>query len=418
MWRLTISSKRWAVGAYLGFSVVVMPLLAVRRVLGTGEPAEFRNLVLPLLLALMVVAFGALKVLVPRTWLQLLLAAVFVQALTVGALSSNHIEEPRNFLSHLYHIGSAYLMIGIGWLSIHEFGKKYWRNWSVLALVALGISSAQTFGALARGDVGRLYTPAYVLLLVVAYASVYWKRGLLPSILLAIASNKRAVVLAIAVQSMCSWLIGVLARSGWRQIWSAVAKATGVAMLAGIVVFAIIRWAHSDAASGGGLAMAVEVSVQRLGALVEFSSGSSDLSSLSSARALELEGALDAARWWNWVFGGGAGWSVDVGDGRSVHYLHTSPVSIALTFGLPFSILLYGGFGWVILRSARVAASTDDPTSAMAPIYLSGALVHSLFTYSLFVDLLVFFFAGVAMRAASSRPNEGRLIPWSVHRNV
>lgn len=405
MRRLTFRPKSWALGAYLAFITILMPLLAIRRVLGTGEPGELRNVLLPGFLALIVLAFGITKVLKPRTWLQLLLGVGFIQAMVVGLLHSNHTEDFRNFLSHLFQLGSAYLMVGVGWLSMGKFERKYWRNWTVLSLLAIGASTVLTVSALGRGEVGRLYTPAYGLILVLAYAGLYWKRGVLLAYLLAIVSNKRAVILAMVFQTVYGWIRETLGRKGVKYIVITAAKALCVLALLSGMALMVVNWAQSTGGEENAVARAVNITVDRLRPLFDLSESGVDIDYVSAGRVDEIESAVASANWLDWVFGGGAGWRVDLGDGRVVHNIHVSPLSLALAFGTPFSLLLYASLAFVVLRSTRLAERERDPTLLMAPLYLSGAVIHSLFAYSLFIDILVFFFAGAGLRAIAVSRN-------------
>ena len=158
-------------------------------------------------------------------------------------------------------------------------------------------------------------------------------------------------------------------------------------------------------ASQRGVARAINISMNRLQPLLGVFNDQTSMTSLTAGRDIEVISALEQSRWWYWILGGGAGWGVDIGE-RYVHNIHTSPLSISLVFGLPFALLLYGSLVWMMVRSFRKGLRSSDATSLIAPVYLTGALIHSLFAYSLFVDLLVFFFAGVVARnlsAAGSR---------------
>lgn len=397
--------QRWAMSAYILFVLIVMPQTAILRVLQLAEPGVLRNLVLPFLLAFFVLAYRVSKVVVPRAPLQYLLLFVFFQAFIVGGYQLNGVASIRNFASHLFQIASAYVMFGVGWLSINTFGYKFWRRWGVLALISIGIASVGILTVLAAGRVGRLYTPIYGIIFVMSSFGIYSKKGAIASYTLLIISNKRATIVAIVAMSIYHFVRDARRSKGNKYLVATLGKAT-VALAVLVVLFSLaVKWA-SNVPEGerNGAADAINITYNRLAQTVRGADKEHTLDDLSSGRFDEINAALDDADWWNWIIGSGAGWAVKVHSvDEPVHNIHFTPLSLVMVFGLPFSLLLYGTFLsllWKASRKSRRIAVT--PTERMAALYLVAAAVASLFAYSLFVDLLVFFFTGVLTRSQSA----------------
>lgn len=393
---MKLNPQRLAMSMYAGFVFVIMPLLAILRVLRIADPAELQSFVLPFLLVGLVIAFGPAKVLAPRSFLQYILLLVFAQAAIVGGVQLVGVGSLRDYFSHLFQISSAYAMFGIGWLAIDKFGHAFWRRWTTLALAAILLGSVSILLALSQDRVDRLYTPAYGLIFVMSFSVIYSKKKSVAAYAALLVSNKRAVILASLIMPIYSFLLKSLATRGGKYVATIFVRTLAVLIAILVLGISAVRWAESPSARGSSVATAIEITADRMSAMVNGGDGKVSLDDISSGRLSEVNAALEQAEWWHWITGAGAGHNIQVEGALPVQNIHFSPLSIALVFGLPFAILLYATFSVLLLRVALNKASLRHTTTErMAPLYLLGAVLHSFFAYSLFIDFLVFFFAGV-----------------------
>jgi hypothetical protein len=401
---MKLNPQRLAMSMYAGFIFVIMPLLAILRVLRIADPAELQSYVLPFLLGGLVVAFGPAKVLAPRSFLQYVLLLVFAQAAIIGGMQLESVESLRDYFSHLFQISSAYAMFGIGWLAIDKFGHAFWRRWTTLALAAILLGSVSILLALSEDRVDRLYTPAYGLIFVMSFSFLYSKKKSVAAYAALLVSNKRAVILASLIMPIYSFVLKSLGTKGGKYVITMLVRTLAILIAIFFLGFSAVRWADSPSARGSSIATAIEITSDRMSTLVSGGDGKVSLDDISSGRLSEVNAALSQAEWWHWIVGAGAGHNIQVAGALPVQNIHFSPLSITLVYGAPFAIVLYVTFSVLLLKAAlRKGVSRQTTTERMAPLYLLGAVVHSFFAYSLFIDFLVFFFAGVLAKNQSNR---------------
>ncbi|MBL8370329.1 MAG: hypothetical protein JNK28_02965 [Burkholderiaceae bacterium] len=393
----------YLLGAYLLLSQVVMPLLSPFRALGLLEPGQIRNMLLPPLFLAIVITLGLREILRIKTALHLVLILGGVQAMIVGLPNLLDGDATRYYFSHLFQIASAYVMLVLGWSMANTIEKKFWERFVLMALLATLVSSYFTLAALARNEVGRLYTPAYTFIFVAAYSLAYSNLQTLLVIGGLLISNKRGPMVAVigmfAVQAAKFAVIRSPEGQGNKPIKMALAFL--LAALAIGAIFATYQWALNLTNITSPIERAVYITMMRLSDLINLAETGRTLDEISAGRLTEVDAALDSLNPLNWLIGSGAGWSVTLPDGPEVQNLHFTPLSLVSVFGLPFTVTLYVLMLAVVVKSffGMNRSRQSDATRLMAPLYLVGALIHSLFAYSLFIDWLVFFFAGVAAYA-------------------
>lgn len=392
---------------YLLLVNVALPLLAPLRMLQVLEPGEIRNLALPAILALMVTGAGLQNVIIPRNLLQLILVVAVVQAILVGAkhvvLDSNF----REYLSHIFQLISAYLMVGVGYRAVKLGSDKFWRFFSYAATVAVGISTAMTLNLLASSEIGRLYTPAYSLLLPVAYFIYSTPKLVIFNYLLLLLSNKRGPIIAVLAIALADIALSTkhVGKRSVDRLFSKYLKVVFAACFVVVAVVGLVSWA-GESGRESSIGRAINITVGRFDLQVG-GAGSATLDEFASGRLEEINAALQAMEPIDWIFGRGAGNVLELDSDNTVQNIHFSPLSLTMTFGLPFALCLYAYLFWIVvagLRSERVMNS-QYPTVRISPYYIAGAAVHTFFAYSVFIDLLTFFFIGVlsAVLAANSK---------------
>lgn len=396
---------------YFYFSSVLLPLLSPLRNLGVLEPALIRNAFLPPLLIALVFSIGLGRVLKPRSGIQLLLACMFFLGLLVGIENILIGESYREYLSHMFQVFSAYVMFLVGWLSFRAWSERFWKYLILFSLISIMISSAFTINVLGSGDISRYYTAAYGFILISAYAANYSSSIALMAVIGSIISNKRAVVLAVLTMLMARFL-----GFGGRNIKSLTSKmflsyffkmATFAVILFFVFLFFVYWIGHNP---GSGLSKAYNISINRILNVVEAIGNKSGFESLSFGRAEEIEVALNAFNGIDYIIGNGAGWNVNLPSGKNVQNIHFTPLSLALIYGFPVAIFFYFLIINSYLKFVFLRYNHLTVTEKIAPLYIVGALVHSFFAYSLFIDWLFFFFVGVMVRSTRSEINLKRLI--------
>jgi TM2 domain-containing membrane protein YozV len=402
--------QRWAriaLGTYLILIQVLIPLLAPLRVLGEIEPGEVKNFFLPPLFLLILATFGLGNLLKIRTVMHLALGFAFISAALIGFPRLLEVGGQRAYFSHLFQIASAFVMLGVGWTAMDWCGYQFFRRFVLLSLIATLISTAITLWAFGRGDVSRLYTPAYTFLFVAAFSASFSKKMSALTIVGLLVSNKRGPIASVVLMYAQHLFSSLRGGGGHRRLRKSVGagKLIAVAIAGGIFLISMIVWASGTENQDSAVARAINITYTRLVDIVAPSDSDRSLDELSSGRFEEIEETLKELSPIDFVVGSGAGWSVQLSEGLPVQNIHFSPLSLTAVFGAPFAVFVYCYFGLLIFRAIR---RKDDlagfsVAERMAPLYLSGALLHSFFAYSLFIDWLVFFFAGVLSRSLSLR---------------
>jgi hypothetical protein len=395
-----------ALGLYLFLFAVVIPLLTPLRISAILDPAVVRNALLPILVLVIAVATGMRRLIVPKTWYHALLLPVFVMAALVGYGRLADVDTARYYLSHLFQLGSAYIMFGVGWSGFETVHHRFWKVGVIATLVSTYAATLITLVALQREAIDVIYTASYLFILVAAYGAHFSNRFAGLAILGTLVSNKRGVVL-----SLCG-LFGQHIASGFISGEMARQKKLGEYLLRGLVFLMIvaamlvflITWAADPANQQLAVARAINVTYDRLASIVEFGAGSAGIDRITSGRSEEVRAALDTMTGFSWLFGSGAGWNT-IWRQMVIQNVHVTPLSLAVVFGVPFAIATYAYlFHLIFSATARpVALDRLTTTERLAPLYLSGSVVHTFVAYNLFIDLLVFFFAGVLARSLRER---------------
>jgi hypothetical protein len=410
---VTLNSRarfaRYAFGIYLVLVLIVLPLLAPLRALGLIEPGELRNMLLPPMFLMMIMTVGPARLIGARSVLQLGLAFAFVMAAVIGFSNAIDPASQRNYFSHLFQVASAFVMFGFGVVAFDWFGHQYWRRFAWLALISTFISSAVTLDALGRGDIGRLYTPAYAFVFVAAFSALHSKKLSILSVLGLLVSNKRGPVVAVMLIFFQHMLGTFMAGKKLRQarVLAAIFWGAIVTVTLAVAVSMLFAWAADPANEDSPVARAVNITYGRMVEVAQAGNTGRTLDDISAGRVDEIETALETLDGFDFLVGSGAGWAVNLGEGegRDVQNIHFTPLSITAVFGAPFAIFLYVYLVVLVFRGSwrKEEVESLTTTERMAPLYLSGALLHSLFAYSLFIDWLVFFFAGVLIKSLRTR---------------
>ena len=406
--KLTYSPPHWALGLYICFIMGVLPLMSILRVLRVSEPGELRNLLLPVLLFLLVFAFGFSKILRPKIYLQYILILVFLQSAIVGG-AVNEMDSFRSYFSHLFQLGSAYLLIGIGWQSVNKFGYKFWYRSAVLSLVSVFISSVMILITLSQNNVGRLYTPVFGLIFVMSFSLIYSRNISWLSYIILLISNKRGPIISIVVVHLFSIFSGIWQTRSTKYFAKVLLKTLTVSVVILVGLWISIKWVEDNKQQeDSAIIKAMSITYGRFERLIVGRTQGMSLDAISAGRVDEVEVALKSVKWLAWGIGSGAGWSIVISDqGKIVHNIHTSPLSISIVYGLPFTLFLYGFIVKLLLESISRSVSVErfSVVEKMAPYYLLGALVHSLVAYSLFIDFFFFFFVGVLSHTLKAARN-------------
>ena len=403
---MVISAGRMILGVYIFFVFVVLPLMSPLRALGVMEPALIRNAVLPPLLFLLILAFGVGHLIRPKTYLHIILLAMFFLAAVIGLGNLGGESGARAYFSHLFQVGSAYVMVGVGWLAYDRLNEKYWKRLVVLALFSALVSTAATIRALGEGEIGRFYTPAYGFILIYAFGAVCSTKTSILAFFGSVISNKRGVIISIVIMLLAKVVISVRTKGVSRKSMLKGSFLGVVSLLViGVGSASLVGWASLPMNRDVALAQAVNITYERMKETIQ-PSGDRTLNQVSAGRIDEIQLTLDSLTGVDYLLGSGAGWGLELLGGREVQNIHFTPLSLVAVFGSPAAIALYCFLGVLAGRGIlRQDSRYLNITERMAPLYLVGALVHSLVAYSLFIDWMVFFFAGVLVRSLRVRNN-------------
>lgn len=387
-------------GIYILVSQVILPLASPLRVLGVVSPGEIRNIILPPLLILMVLVIGLRTSFLLRSYLHLVLLIVFIISMLVG-LPNFMDGYYREYFSHLFQLFSAFVMLNVGWFAVDLLKDNFWKKTIFFSLISILISTFITLVLLGSGDVGRLYTPAYGFILVAAYSIYYSNLYSVLTMLGLFLSNKRAPMLSVFIIFISYFLVGLFHKKRFKLDFI-VKRSTFFIIFSVIFSFCsllfLYGWAKLPENQDNGLAMAINITTSRLETTLNNDNSDYDI---TAGRLDEVNIAMSSLNFYDYFLGSGAGWSINVGEDKEVQNIHFTPLSITAVFGAPFALFVYLYFVYIILKSILIKKDGKDNfliISNIAPYYILGALIHSLFAYSLFIDWLVFFFIGVAQK--------------------
>lgn len=373
----------------------ILPVLSPLRALRVAEPATFSYVFNPLAIVVVLFAAGGMRVLKLRSRFQVLLAFAFVQAAMLGLFNLAGGGSVRAFLSHLFQLASAFVMFGVGRTVGHMVHEETYRRIAMLSIVGFVIGTAVTVAYLATGDIPRFYGPSYAALLPLSL----WtgQRSFLLVVMTVaglIVANKRGMILAGAAVVLSSVAFRWHRRSrdrAQRRVLAASGALAAMSVLLGLLLLLGGSWTVLS-----GPIEAAKLSLGRMGDAIEVIGGSGDADRASAGRVSEIERALETFHFYTPFTGNGAGWQAAPDDqGRAVQNIHLTPLSLVATFGAPLAVGIYlisARLVWQAIRSSRSGLSRPEKT--FAALYVVGAIVHSLFAYSLFIDLFFFFLLG------------------------
>lgn len=352
---------------------------------------------LPPLLFAILISFRPARVFKITTLMQVVLAFVFMQALLVGWKNLVYEGEPRAYFSHLFQILSAFIMFGVGLNIKRSLDFNFWRLHVILALIATYIATFFTLRALDANLIGRLYTPAFGFILVAAFSAVYSSRISLVAFVGVLVSNKRGVIVAVMLVYIARFFFDLVNKNSGAVVGKIKIVFSGVLLFSIIIIVSLVavEKAQEDGADGSAVSRAIFLTSDRMIKTVEGLYNNDELANVDRGRADEIDTVLSEMDGLNWVFGNGAGWKTVLPNGSVIQNIHFSPLSLAAVFGAPFSFFIYAYSFCCISIFFLKRRDSEDVTVSMAPLYLVGALAHSLIAYSLFIDLLFFLFLGV-----------------------
>lgn len=401
---MRINRAHILIGTYVLVAFVLIPMMTPMRQLGTATPGAFRAAMIPpiIILTTLELAPRMMKI---NNFLMPILIAVFILAAIVGIGNAAEFGS-RNYLSHLFQIFSAYVMLvaGMSWATM--FGLRFWKRFSWLALVAVSISTAFSISYWADEEIGRLYTPAYVLIFVTAVSLSIRPNGgaqTLASVLVAAVSNKRGPLLSVLLM-VGSYSAGQFGLLAIRKTKLSVSSIYGLFLkLFTVSVATLFLLQLLSGQVDNAIVQAFNKTTERLMFLVASSQGQSDFNAATAGRIEEVDLALNSLHGLEFVLGNGAGWTEQTAFGKEIQNIHFTPLSVATVFGFPFSIFLYSYIVWLILSMSKWCMVHGTQTEKLALFYLIGSIAHTLAAYSLFVDLLNFFFIGVLIKSRERR---------------
>lgn len=390
---------------YLVFFFILLPLMSPLRNLGIIDPGLIRNLFLPPLFILIFFSVGVSNILKPKTAIQFFLIFIFFYSLIIGTGNLIEGNSFRSYLSHLFQIATAYTMVCVGWIMFEYWGERFWKRFIQISLVVAFISTAVTINALSKGDIGRYYTAAYGFILISSYAIVFSKKTSLISFVGVLISNKRAVLLAIVSMHLFSILKvfnNIKGMRKKRKIINGFLTAFFLAISFLSVIFILPNW--SSVNESNPLAKAVNISINRVEQVVNFSQSNKTLDEISSGRFQEINAVIHEMKDYEYLIGKGAGWEMTLELGKKVQNIHFTPLSIVVLYGLPFTLVFYSLLLYCFVKAAFLSKKYSlTVTEKIAPLYFTGAMIHSFFAYSLFIDWMFFFFIGVMSRTIANK---------------
>lgn len=379
---------------YIIFSFVIIALLSPLRILGLYDPGFLRNGLLPFFILLFIFSIGVTNAFRPKTKLQLLIFFVLVQSSIIGIIDYSSL---RDYISHLYQLFSAYIMISVGWMYAKNdiLTTEFWEKHSNIVLYTTLFTSVLILLLLGQGRVGRLYTPAYNFIFIASLAGFQNSLKFILIVLGLLVSNKRGPTISVILMYLYYYIDNITARFKRPKLSSK--KILAVLITVNLAVtFLLSSMIYKLNYTIPSLENAIDITINRMKVIF---SGDSDIDTISSGRYSEINAALEYLNWNNFLIGNGAGWGAIV-DGVNIHNIHFTPLSLVVVYGLPLAFTMYLVVGYILIshtftyKSAKINMSV---TQKIAPLYILGATIHSFTAYSLFIDLLFFFFIGVSL---------------------
>jgi hypothetical protein len=360
---------------------------------------------LPILIPAIVVAFAytagpaALYRIRP---FQAMLLLVIIQSMLVGVTNSYPWSVPREFVSHIFQLFSAFILYGCGHVLAGRLTARSLRRAAMTYGLGFVVGSVVTIALLGQGEVPRYYTPSYAALLPLSYTAANGL-GLSSALLMGFvfAANKRAVLVA----SFALLLASAFIAPNFRMRRRVRSKSRIKILVFAALPMLSLAWAVTvaDPDSTWGPTRAIRLSIDRITPSF-FSEGATDRT--TAGRTSEAEAALESSSGAAILLGGGAGWSFEH-NGRRLHNVHISPISLTCVFGLPLVIIVYYH---AVTRAVRVLRRSGPGIERTCALYVIGGLIHSVFAFSLFVDVLFFFLVGAVAKYSESRTTSVEMV--------
>jgi len=404
------------IGTYLLVAFVLIPLMTPLRQLGTATPGLIRAAVIPPLIFLIILSLGR-NLTKLNSMLMPVLLLTFLQAAIVGLWSGPDFDL-RSYLSHLFQLFSAYVMLVCGMTWSDSLGIRFWKRFSFMALLSVSVSSLTSISLWLDQEIGRLYTPAYVLVFVSAVSLSMHPKGKLQNsaaVLMAVVSNKRGPLISVLVM-ICAAITSRFAfwgTGGSKIRKNSIILAFSLALVL-LLIAPLLPILLSEEINHPFM-QAFTKTTERLFSLFATEQDQISFNAASAGRIEEIDLALNSLRGADYFFGRGAGWTEITAYGKGIHNIHFTPISLLTVFGFPFAIFVYAYAAWLIVSMLKWILANGSHTEKVALFYLIGSLVHTMTAYSLFVDLLNFFFLGVLARAHTRRKRHKYQIEHAVN---
>jgi hypothetical protein len=377
---------------YILYRTVVTPFLGLLRptqIWDTGVLTQFVNVGVIGLLIL----FGPSSLRRARSHFQTLIVVVALQAVAVGAINYQP-GTMRDFLAHIVHLASAFVMFNVGKIVLPRLDFDYWHRHARIAVVFGGASFAAAAALLAAGLIVRFTVPAESLLIPVSFF-VVTQAHVYAFIALGVVglSAKRGVIVAAAG----AVFLFVLFRpqGGGRALFArsaslVLAVAVSIALWTQLIAPQQFR---ADEGNGAIAAAAQQTLLRWETTLLAVLGGDvREIDRASAGRFSEVDAAARIVSPWTIAIGNGAGTQFDISPTLTRHYVHTSPLALSVIYGLPFALIVYGvGFA---LAARQLARTTGGILGTFAAVLLAGTLIRSFFDYTIFIDLLTFSLIG------------------------
>lgn len=395
---MAFSKQKSVLTIYIAFNLGIIGLMTPMRILGFFSPGEIRNLFLPILLLLFIICIGIYNTIKPRFIIHYVLFLVLTQSIIIGVINSYKLS---NIGSHAFQIVSAYIMLNVGYIfaKSDKLDFEFWKINANFVLLCTAISTAIILYFLSSGQVGRLYTPAYNLIFVISVYLLFKNKNVYYTIILLLLSNKRGPILSVFSMMVYYFFNRIKLKFKFGKLnYKKILIMSFISFIL-LSVYTYMKLFSKDflADEIGFLSKAYTITVDRIFELVK--GGSENLEANSSGRFVEIDGVVSQMQFKDYVFGKGAGFTLQVEE-KVVSNIHLTPLSLTAVYGLPFTIYLYVFLLVLFVKSKFVTKKIEynlSFTEKVAPLYVIGGLVHSFTAYSLFIDLLFFFFIGVML---------------------
>ncbi|WP_460238825.1 hypothetical protein [Aurantivibrio plasticivorans] len=376
---------------YIYFSIVLIPLLTPLRGLGVFEPAYLKFLFLPFCIFMFSVLLVKSWKCVSISGFHLVLIVGGALAFTVGLFGLYKGASLKSFFSHLFQLYSAVVMFCVGRLFQSQGKKIKFEPLVGVAIISVVLSTLIVVILWQGGYISRYYTAGYTLIFLGVYGLAYRNSYLWKSFLLLLASNKRGPLLAFSLV----WFSSLV--SSKRLTVKPVLLFFLMLLAAFMTLLSVLEIFEFEKILTSGLITPVTRTIDRLMLLFAAESLSDIWLAVGRARVEEVIIGLESINHISFWVGHGAGWNAVRESEAVIQNIHVTPLSLVVVYGFPFALILYLKLFSLSFLRAR------SSWLRFCKYYLFAALLHSFIAYSLFIDLLVFFVAGVLSVANKQR---------------